>query len=134
MTKLSTILDQPAWQLTVEELLAILDAEERDDALPESVTTAQVGADHGQRGDVSPSKKGHEPHNGYPCGWLWQVDKRLPLEEAVKEARAAFERKFGIKAKTIWANPATGDGKRLSPDRRIGRGYLLLGPLPKKNI
>jgi len=64
MTKLSTILDQPARQLTIEELLAILDAENRDDAPPESVATVSLGDDHGQIGVIEEAETGLGSHRG----------------------------------------------------------------------
>jgi len=63
MTKLSTILDQPAWQLTVEELLAILDAEERGDAPPEAVAAVTIGADHDLVESAISPEKGLKPHS-----------------------------------------------------------------------
>jgi len=63
MTKLSTILDQPARQLTIEELLAILDAEERGDAPPEAAAAVTIGADHGLVESAISPEKGLKPHS-----------------------------------------------------------------------
>jgi len=133
VSKLGTFMEaqQQARQMSFEDLLATLEAEERDEAPQVIVAAVQLGADHGQIVVIEEAETGSGPHDGYPSGWLWQLDDRLPFEEAIQEARAAFERKFGMEARTVWAHPATGNGDRVTHDKRIGRGYLLLGPLPK---
>lgn len=141
MTQLDAILDAGRQQLSLDELLAILEAEERDESPPEPVPPVTAGADpeaivaiEGAAVATGQAEKGPGTHDGLPSGWLWQLEPKdgKAFDEALVDAVAAYRRKFGRKPRMIWAHPSTGDGDRVSHDERIGRGYLLLGPLPGK--
>lgn len=137
MSRFDSITSADQQQLSLDDLLAIIAEEENraEDSQTVAAAVANIGA------PISP-ESGIEPHipaalqgdgNGFPSGWMFQIiDIKQPFTEALAEAEASFQQRFGHKPKTVWANPATGDGDQVSHDRRIGRGYLLLGPLPRE--
>jgi len=68
MTRLTDILDAPARQLSIEELLAALDAENRDDAPPESVATDGILTRPDVIRGIEDLNSGTVPHNGLEPG------------------------------------------------------------------
>lgn len=87
MTQLTGILDAQGEQLALDDLLAVLEAEERDESPPEPVAAVGIpasvitaGPDQDLQEDVSEAKTGTEPHVcefEALCRQIWE-EKRKP--------------------------------------------------------